>query len=586
MADINDTLLAQLKDLPNDDEIIGLKKIWMDEADDYHTELQILAEVARQYYKGRQTGYDQLALYESHAVENRLFVADETAIPTVTARLPAVDVIPASYNELAVQQANQVGDVVRNWFDETDVQHLCEVSMRSLSQNRFYVWNVYYDDETEKICHRFVPTKNCYFPRYAYQNLPWFIEKQEYNLADLIDEFGKEALDKVEEAHQQGLLSTVVTYFGYGDQSKERKGLYVVHAMWTKKWCAYVGKGGVLKKFKNPYWKTKPNKGQEANENPEEEKAETPKQEERELNHFDNPEIPYIIGTAFENGEETVGITSLYEQTIPMQDVVNKTHRYFVDYQETVGDPKILIDSSVMSREESEQITSEAGRKYWGKGIANSNLFKVVEPPDMPSYIPKMLEQAQKGTDDIYGLHSSTLGQKSDNPTLGQDKLEQQSDFGRLDIFTRILGRSMDKLGNWFIQMVVLYWDEARDIPILSDSEELGFVEGFSNDMVEKGLKFKTKPGTALPDDKVSRANVLLQLAKLQMIRPLDLYKGLGLPDPQGLEDSLVKWKTGQVGGSPQSLGMPPGAPQGQPQQPNSPPGASTSGAGGTQGGM
>lgn len=576
---MDDVLLSQLKPLPSDDDIMGLKKIWLDEGDDYHTELQILGEVARQYYKGRQTGYDQLAIYESHAVENRLFMADETTIPLVTSRLPSVDVIPASYNEVAVEQANKVGDIVRNWMDENNIQQLSEVSMRSLAQNRFYVWNVYYDDETEKICQRYVPTKNCYFPRYAYKNLPWFIEKQEYNISDLVEEFGEEALEKVEPAGQQGLLSTVVTYFGYGDQSKERKGLYIVYAIWTKKWCAYVGKSGVLKKFKNPYWKTKDTTGADIKD----------LKEQRQFNHFDNPKIPYIIGTAFENGEETVGITSLYEQGIPMQDVVNKVHRYYVDYMETVGDPKILIDSSVMSREESEQITSEAGRKYWGKGIANANLFRVVEPPNMPSYIPNLLNTVQLAFDNIYGMHSTTRGQQSDNPTLGQDKLQQQSDFGRLDIFTRIIGRSLDELGDWVIQMIVLYWDTERDIPLLSDSEELGFVEGFSNAMVEKGLKFKTKPGTSLPDDKVSRANVLLQLAKLQMIRPLDLYKGLGLPDPQGLEDSLVKWKTGQVGPAVQPQGnvVPSGAP-GQPQQQISPtnPTPPTSGAGGATGGF
>lgn len=587
MADtnLNEALLAQTKALPSDEEILALKKIWLEESEEYHNELQIVGEVARQYYKGRQTGYDQLAIYESHAVENKLFTADETAIPAITARIPGVEVTPATYDEVHVQQANKVGDVVKNWMDENDIQHLGEVSMRSLAHNRYYVWNVHYDDDTEKIGVRFVPSKNVYFPRYAYKNLPWLIEKQEYNVADLVEEFGKDALDKVEPATNQGILASIVSYFGYGDQSKDKRGLYIVYAIWTKKWCAYVGKSGVLQSSKNPYWKTDGVK--EETESPAESKAEKkdPVAEQREFNHFDNPEIPYIIGTAYEDGEETVGVTSLYEQGMPMQDVVNKVHRYFVDYMETVGDPKILIDSGVMSREEAEQITSESGRKYWGKGIANTNLFRVVEPPQMPGYIPKLLEQTQSAFDSIYGLHAATRGSDTSAPTLGQDKIDVAQDSTRLEIFSRVLGRSLNELGNWVIQMIVLYWDEERDVPLLSDSEELGFVEGFSNEMVEKGLKFKTKPGTSLPDDKASRANIFMNLVKFGMIRPKDLYKALGLPDADMLEDNLVKWKTGQVDGAapapgatpPGTNGMPPGAPPAPPMPGN----AGISGGGG-----
>lgn len=563
MADTK-LLLSQTKNLPSDDEILLLKRLWLDESEEYHNELKIVGEVARQYYKGRQTGYDQLAIYESHAVENKLFVGDETSIPIVTARLPEINVTPATNSEQAVMDANKVGDVVRNWMQDNDIQHMCEVSIRNLAHKRFYVWNVYWDDDEELIKVRLVPTQNCYFSRYSYGELNWFVEKQEYDVIDLVDEFGDSALEECEPAEAQGFLSNIVSYFGYGDQSKEKKGKYIVYALWTKKWCAYLGKSKVLKSMENPYWNKEDDQGAEM------QKIDVKAQ--RKQNHFDNLQIPYIIGSSYEDGEETIGITSIYEQGIPMQDVVNKTHRYYVDYLETVGDPKILIDSSVMSREEAEQITSEAGRKYWGKGIANERLFRVMEPAQMPAYIPNLMLNAQNAFDNIYGMHGTTRGADSGNDTLGQDKLQLQADTGRQDIFTRVLGRSLNVLGNWVIQMMVLYWDEERDIPLLSDADELGFVEGFSNEMIEKGLKFRTKPGTSLPDDKASRANVYLELAKLQMIRPKDLYTALGLPDPDGLEDNLLKWKTGNVGAAPPG-GMPtPGAPPGLPSPPPGPP--------------
>ncbi len=559
--DHDSMILASLKDLPSDEEIMQLKKEYLIQSEEYHEELTLLGEVAKQYYKGRQTGYDQLAIYESHAVENRLFLADETAIPLVTAKLPDINVIPAKYDETSVANANKTGDVIKHLFQETDLQHKAEISMRTLSQRRFYVWNVYWDSENDTIAWRVVPTRNVYFPRYANKvngvSLPFVIEKMEYNVPDLVAEFGRDALNHVEQANSVGLLSSIVSFFTPSETMKDKRGMYVVWAVWTEKWVSYIGKDKPLKSMRNPYWDWLTKK-----------KKETPeayRKRMREANHFDMPKIPYIIGTAFEDGEETVGITSLYEQDMPMQDIINKTWRYMIDVMETVGDPKILIDSDVMSREESEQITSEPGRKYWGKDIANENKFRVMAPVNMPSYIPNILRGGQNAFDDIYGLHASTQGD-GNNDTLGQDKLDVQQDNQRLDVFTRVLGRSMDELGNWFLQLIKMNWDEERDIPILSNADELGLVEGFSSEMLHKGMKFLTKPGSTLPDDKTTQANIMMKLAAMNIsgIRPLDLYTMLGLPNPQGLEDNLVKWQKGQVGGAPSPSMVPqPGQPGG-----------------------
>src|SRR6185369_3010195 len=110
------------------------------------------------------------------------------------------------------------------------------------------------------------------------------------------------------------------------------------------------------------------------------------------------------------------------------------------------------------------------------------------------AYIPNMLQMAQVSFDNIYGSHSSSRGEKSGNPTLGQDVLEKQSDTGRTDIIGRVLGRAINELGDWFLQYMVIRpeYKDKRDIPILDGADEFSFVEGFSNEMIKKGIKFKT----------------------------------------------------------------------------------------------
>jgi hypothetical protein len=537
---------AEVTNLPDDEQIRLLFTQWKKDCEPYHDELVNVAELSREYYKGIQTNMAALASYESHAVENRLFLADETAVPLITTKLPEIQVTPGKFNEESVNFANKLENVITYLMQITDVQHKGEVSVRTLSHNRFFVWHPFWNEEKGEIDFRYVPTRNCWFPRYsAFPNqgsLPYFIELQEYELNDLVDAFGKDAVPHVDQTlpENAGIIRRVLSWWSSTPTAPDdRKGKYFVWAVWTKKWVAYVGKDKVLEKMANPYWRSKNADGTPVKE----------LNEQRKINYFQFPQIPYIIGTVFEDGEETVGITSQAEQVIPMQDTINKVIRYMEDYMETVGDPQILIDPKVMSKEEADQMTSESGRKYIAPGIANPNLFRRVEPPQMPVYIKDLLVIAQQSFDNIYGAHSSTRGEKSGNPTLGQDQLQKDSDIGRMDVPARVLGRAINSLGEWFIQLMMIYYDEKRDIPILDESDELTFVEGFSNEMIQKGMKLQTKLGSSLPDDKVTRATIALKVASLNIVgmRPLDLYKTLGMQDPEGLEQNLVKWNTGQV---------------------------------------
>lgn len=529
---------AEIATSPDNVQIMMLKKHWLEQCQNYHDELMRVATVSRMYYKGWQTNYEMLASYESHAVENRLFLADETMVPLVTSRIPDLQITPPKFEEASVALAEKLEKVMDYLFHQTDLQHKSEISIRAISHNRYFVWHPFWNEEKGEIDFRYIPPDNCFFPRFAFNDLPYFIEMQEYTLPDLVAEFGEDAVDKVQFGVDTGLLTKIFGFFSASnDDSKRNKAL--VWAVWTKNWCAYVGKNDVLRMEQNPTWRTAGRDGVEL----------TTLEEQKKINHFNYPQIPYIIGTIYEDGGQTVGITSLYEQGIPMQDVINKTIRYYVDYMEEVGDPIWLVDSSVMDRDESDQITSEAGRKYWGNGIADERKFRRAKPPEMPAYIPNMLATAQNSFDNIYGSHSSTRGEDSKNPTLGQDVLQKQADTGRTDILARVLGRAINALGDWYIQYMMLKYDETRDIPVLDNADEFNFVKDFSNEMIEKGVKFQTKPGTTLPDDKATRAELFLKLSQTAPVgmRPRDLYKALGLNDPQGLEDDLIKWQSGQL---------------------------------------
>jgi hypothetical protein len=96
--------------------------------------------------------------------------------------------------------------------------------------------------------------------------------------------------------------------------------------------------------------------------------------------------------------------------------------------------------------------------------------------------------------------------------------------------------------------MIVVWYTEKRFFVYNGGDGEFDYLTAH-RDIVENGMSVSVKSGGTLPFDKAREEAITLKLADLGLLSPLDVYKGLHMPNPQQLYDNWAKYKT-----DPQSL--------------------------------
>jgi hypothetical protein len=132
-----------------------------------------------------------------------------------------------------------------------------------------------------------------------------------------------------------------------------------------------------------------------------------------------------------------------------------------------------------------------------------------------------------------------------------------------MDMFVRTLERAIDDLGDWFLQLMKMFYDKEKVYQILTPEGTMRFIN-FKGSSIKKGFKVRVKAGSTLPIDRESEAMRAIQMFQMGALDPITLYRKLGFPNPETLADMLMKWKMGML----TQTQPPPMVAGGQPQLP------------------
>src|SRR3990167_10071609 len=425
-----------LTDLPEDTDLVSLISGWEIESSSYHDELKKEQDFCEQYYLGNQTKRDRVPAYLSNHVTNRVFEAVETAVPIITSKMPEFDVKPNTSSELDFLLAEDIQNILAEEFDVLDVKEKTEVAARHMLMFRFGVLRPFYNTVKKSNDLRYVRPQLIYIPKYGQTiyELPYVMEKQNYTYQDLITEFGEEVKDKVISKNDDMEVG-------------EPKKLYQVWEVWTNEWVAWKSGGSILKKEKNPYFDW----------------------EDGNKNFFEYAQKPFIFLTTFTYGKGIANSPSTVYQSIPIQDAINTVIRKVIDHVVKMGNGAWMIDKEVMTFEEAkEKINNAAGVIIHGNGAARQDMVRRDSPTPLPGHFFSMLQSLNSQFDNLWGLHSTTRGERQQQETATGRQLLKQADIGRMDMFVRTIERAMDDLGDWFLQLMKMFYTEDRVLRILS----------------------------------------------------------------------------------------------------------------------
>lgn len=516
VGDVKDVLDT----LPEDTELVTKINNWVTESQMFYQALTADQKKSEEYYLGKQTRRDQIPAHLSNFVQNRIFESVETVLPIITST-PAQFVCKApDISELGPMRAQKVQLTLADLYGELMISQKLEDASRSALLYRYGVLKVFWDESLDNPNVKFVRSQRIILPNYGgrfIQDLPYVIEKIDMTYQEIKDFFGDAT------AAELASMSKPDSEPNDDTQYNLNKRVWTIQEVWTDWWRCWKYENKILKKEKNPYWSDDVSK-----------------------NHLNKPRKPYFLIAPFSLGKSPIPETSLVEQAMPIQDSLNAIGRIIINHATKTGNGAWLVDSETMTKEEADQIRNEPGIIIYGRGVANPSLLRRDSPPSLPNYPFELWNGLNAALDNLFGVHSTTRGERQGKETARGRLLLKNADLGRLDYIVREIDRAVQDIGNYFVQMMKMFYTDERKIRYFGPTQNLE-VFSISSQDVEDGLEVLVTAGSTLPKDEMSEADQALQLWQQGAIDPISLYEKLKYPNPMESAERLMKWKMGTL---------------------------------------
>lgn len=520
-----------------DTELILLKNEWQRkwEGSKQKKDIELKQEENEKYWLGEHYTPAQRKAQKRELVDNLVFEALETFLPVATRQVaePTVDTIQ---DPVAQAFARKVMDRI------VDVADVVRLRLKVKKAVRF--WALYFlgvikfgwsFEKNEIVVEAIRPqnlvldpdsiTDECeydgyYVGHYRTTTASELIARFKGKTDDL-----KKALDKTE-------MGTKIGYYEW----------------WTPDYVFWTLKDIVLAKSKNPHWNYEQvveepiaqmdEMGQEmpmlgADGQPMMTQKIMPG-----LNHFAQRKVPFAFLSVFSLGNGPYDNTNLVEQVLPQQDMINKRVRQ-IDRNADNTNAGSVVSGDVFTKEQARDVGEalRKGQTVWVPSGDVNRAYKRDIAPGLPDFMYQHLVDSRNELRNIFGVTGlSTQGIQSEETVRGKIMIKG-SDTDRAALIVDHIEQFYDYIFNWFVQMMVVYYDTPREVNGAQG------VDTIVSDEFVWPLVVSVKEGSLIPKDRLSMRNEAVELWSAGAIDPLTLAERLEEADPQEFVRRLVMWK-------------------------------------------
>lgn len=524
----NDVPLLKLE--TEDQDLIAHINKSIESARPSYEKIQKRAKQNKNYWLGEQLDLSKLKAHQAKVVNNIVFRDMETMLPIVTQNTPLPKIISSSKSfDKSMQK------VLKNRWEVND--QMLDKNRKAVRANFIELLGVMkyrLDKDIGDFCFDFVKGENIMIDPDAVD-----IDTIGF-VAEFINEFTvQEVLDKYPSKKLE-----LMTDLGIRETDTNKLGAKLRYVEFnTPEFTVWKCNNTVLDKQKNPNWDW-------GNAQVVDQMGQT---KSVGYNLWKKPRVPYIFFQTFNLGDQMYANTSFIEQSLKLQDGINKRKRQISDNADEANG--ILVGSgSAISKEEFSKIDDEPKLKIWlGEGNQRwSDAVGRIPGNQLPSYVYTDMLHSESAVDDLWGIHSITRGAQSGDSTATQDVLQQKQDYGRIDDIVKAYEDFNEQYYQACFQMMLVHYTEPHvfsfededDLEISRDSiikEYSKTVKRKSSDILGQTEEVQegdfrppiimVKRGSTLPTDDTTRRNEALELAKMQKISDLDLYEKLDYPN-------------------------------------------------------
>lgn len=241
------------------------------------------------------------------------------------------------------------------------------------------------------------------------------------------------------------------------------------------------------------------------------------------INHLPTPQMPYKFLSVFNLGDQPMDKTGLIQQNLSNQDRVNKRNKQIDKNVDRMNNGAVVsLARSGLTKPQAQGVV-EAIRKGGAVVIPDGAPQDAVYFPQvsgMPNDVYNDLQDTRSRLRDIFGTTGSTPAGIQNEDTVRGKIMTRGLDTDRTGGgVSEYLEQFADQIYNWMVQLLYVY-DPAFQ---------------FVGDARPPKITVSVKEGSLLPKDSISIANQALELASLNRIANVDLYKRLEYPNPEEL---------------------------------------------------
>lgn len=491
-----------------DEELLEMAREWKAQWLPVAKDIEKKADTATDYWLGKHYASAVYAGDSRPIQDNLIFEALETFLPEATKRNP----------EPTVQYKNgETDEYTKKIKDElvyqADIKHLrllIKRGVRNWALKYMGVWKCALDPQTGEISTYVVNPSKLILDKDATVTVggkttsSYVGEYKDTTARKLAAMFPRQAA--AIKASVQGKLGTKVTYIEW----------------WYDDMCFYTYENLVLDKIKNPNfnWPT-PTITVDEYGNPE-------VIEESGINHFLTPEYPYTFMSVFNVGDKPYDATSLIEQNLSLQDLINTTLRQIVKNIRRMNNGH-AVSGDAVSKAQAQELadeTSEGGVVWIPTGDPNKAI-KEMNASSLPSDVYNMLNDYRMELRGVFGTIGLSAQGSLEDKTVRGKIITGNRDSSRVGGgIGEVIEQCADRIFNLWYQMVLVHTDMQAQ---------------------EEKVVISVKEGSLIPRDDMTRANQAVDLATAGLIDPLTLFERLEFPDPAETLRRLIAWKTDPV---------------------------------------
>lgn len=518
-------LLPELELSLSDDELISLTKRWKSVWEKNQQKIVSRRSLNEDYWKGSQASLQSWWGDDRPLADNIIFEAFETFLPVATRKNPEpiTDAGPG-------EEAEIIADAVRKMLlFQTDRLRLKAKVKKGVRNWGLYlqgVWKIGWDEIENDIDIVTVrPQKLILDPDASineaceYQG-EFLGEYREDTAATLMERFPskKDFIKSLSEKNE----GTKIQYIEW----------------WTREYTLYTLNSEVLGKFRNPHWNYTSRKKVVDEYGVEIER------EEPGNNHFKAPRIPYVFLTVFDLGLHPWDETSLIEQNMRLQDIVNKRIMQ-IDRNATKTNGTTLVSGDHYTQEEAGAVVRSMwkGDAAWvPKGDVNQAVA-LLTGPSLPAFVYQSLTDARQELRGIFGVTALSSQGLANTDTVRGKIMARTADDSRIGGgITECIEQVYDALYNWMVQMMYVYYTENHVASVMGEEAARSYVT-LRNDMFTRQMLVSVKEGSLIPEDPLTKRNEAIDLWAAGAIDPETLFKRLGDPNPKKSAEQLFLWK-------------------------------------------